>query len=177
MHEGPPSKKPETGRKTYYEILNVAPDANEGEIKKAYRILAVTHHPDHGGNPQKFSEVNEAYRALTNPEKRTAYNLSINADKKSDREEIFRRNMNEAYRMAEEQRREKVERDFERHSFGLIRNHRIMLGKVDKAKGVETLTQRYKELCEESGISPDESFFIKTLESDGWLDKKESGKK
>ncbi len=64
--------------KDYYEILGVSRDADEKEIKKAYRKLAMQWHPDHNqGNPEaetKFKECSEAYEVLSDPEKRQIYN-------------------------------------------------------------------------------------------------------
>lgn len=64
-------------KRDYYEILGVAKDANQEEIKKAYRKLALKYHPDRNpGNKEaedKFKEATEAYDALSNPEKRKAY--------------------------------------------------------------------------------------------------------
>jgi molecular chaperone DnaJ len=61
--------------KDYYDILGVSKDANDAEIKKAYRKLAHTHHPDKkGGDEAKFKEVNEAYQTLSDPQKRQQYN-------------------------------------------------------------------------------------------------------
>ncbi|MEX0598872.1 MAG: molecular chaperone DnaJ [Candidatus Paceibacterota bacterium] len=61
--------------KDYYEILGVSKEANEAEIKKAYRKLAHTYHPDKkGGDEAKFKEVNEAYQTLSDPQKRQQYN-------------------------------------------------------------------------------------------------------
>lgn len=61
--------------KDYYEILGVSKDANDTEIKKAYRKLAHTYHPDKkGGDEAKFKEVNEAYQTLSDPQKRQQYN-------------------------------------------------------------------------------------------------------
>lgn len=63
--------------KDYYDILGVAKDAGQEEIKRAYRKLAVKHHPDR--NPDdaeaenRFKELNEAYTALSDPEKRKVY--------------------------------------------------------------------------------------------------------
>lgn len=64
-------------KRDYYEVLGVAKNAAEDDIKKAYRKLAMKYHPDR--NPdnkeaeEKFKEVKEAYEMLTNPEKREAY--------------------------------------------------------------------------------------------------------
>jgi curved DNA-binding protein len=61
----------------YYNILGVSRNADEREIKKAYRRLARKYHPDmNEGNKQaeeKFKDVNEAYEVLSDPEKRKLY--------------------------------------------------------------------------------------------------------
>jgi curved DNA-binding protein len=57
----------------YYNTLGVSKQANADEIKKAYRKLASQHHPDKGGDTQKFQEIEEAYRTLSDPEKRQQY--------------------------------------------------------------------------------------------------------
>jgi curved DNA-binding protein len=63
--------------KDYYKILGVEKDANEKEIKKAFRRLARQHHPDvNPGDAQaeeRFKEINEAYEVLSDPEKRRKY--------------------------------------------------------------------------------------------------------
>lgn len=61
-------------KRDYYEVLGVSKDASADEIKKAFRRLAVQHHPDkEGGDEAKFKEVNEAYDVLKDTDKRQRY--------------------------------------------------------------------------------------------------------
>jgi len=57
----------------YYKILGIGKNANQEEIKKAYRSLAMKHHPDRGGDANKFKEIEEAYRTLSDENKRYEY--------------------------------------------------------------------------------------------------------
>lgn len=63
----------------YYDTLGVPRNAEEEDIKRAYRKLAMKYHPDRNAGPgaklaeEKFKEVKEAYEMLKNPEKRAAY--------------------------------------------------------------------------------------------------------
>lgn len=65
--------KPEADTTKLYEALGVEKTANQKTIKKAYRKMALKHHPDRGGNADKFKEVNAAYEILSNDEKRKVY--------------------------------------------------------------------------------------------------------
>ncbi|EOO04138.1 putative small glutamine-rich tetratricopeptide repeat-containing protein a protein [Phaeoacremonium minimum UCRPA7] len=64
-------------RKDYYKILAVAKDADDATIKKAYRKLAIVHHPDKNpGDEQaeaRFKDISEAYETLSDPQKRARY--------------------------------------------------------------------------------------------------------
>ena len=66
-------------KRDYYETLGVPKNASDDEIKKAYRKLAMKHHPDrnHGDTSKdaedKFKEVKEAYEMLSDGQKRAAY--------------------------------------------------------------------------------------------------------
>ncbi|WP_198972186.1 molecular chaperone DnaJ [Xylophilus sp. ASV27] len=66
-------------KRDYYEVLGLAKNASEEDIKKAYRKLAMKYHPDRNqGEPskaaeEKFKEAKEAYEMLSDPQKRAAY--------------------------------------------------------------------------------------------------------
>lgn len=63
-------------QRDYYEVLGVARNASDEEIKKAFRKLAFQYHPDHNREAnaeEKFKEINEAYEVLSDSEKRSAY--------------------------------------------------------------------------------------------------------
>lgn len=57
----------------YYNILGIDKSASAEDIKKAYRKLASQHHPDKGGDTSMFQQVEEAYRILSDPQKRQEY--------------------------------------------------------------------------------------------------------
>lgn len=80
----------------YYRILGVEKGAAQEDIKKAYRKLALRHHPDRNPNnreaEEKFKKISEAYAVLSDPEKRKQYD-SFGSDQFSQRfsqEDIFR---------------------------------------------------------------------------------------
>jgi curved DNA-binding protein len=54
----------------YYATLGLKRGASDAEIKKAYRSLAMKHHPDRGGDEKKFKEISQAYDALSDPQKK-----------------------------------------------------------------------------------------------------------
>lgn len=54
----------------YYSTLGLKRGASDAEIKKAYRSMAMKHHPDRGGDEKKFKEISTAYEALTDPDKK-----------------------------------------------------------------------------------------------------------
>ncbi|HEX7172856.1 MAG TPA: molecular chaperone DnaJ [Candidatus Limnocylindria bacterium] len=65
-------------KRDYYEVLGVPRDADDAEIKRAFRKLAQRHHPDvdtDDGAEQRFKELNEAYRVLSDRQRRSAYDM------------------------------------------------------------------------------------------------------
>jgi len=75
-------------RKDYYKILGVEKTATENQIKKAYRKLAIVHHPDK--NPgdanaeARFKDISEAYETLIDPQKRERYDSGVDLADPSD---------------------------------------------------------------------------------------------
>jgi len=67
---------PKTEEVDLYKRLGVAKDASDADIKKAYRKLALTHHPDKGGDPETFKGLAEAYAVLSDAEKRRVYDAT-----------------------------------------------------------------------------------------------------
>ena len=57
----------------HYSTLGIPRTASPEEIKKAYRKLAMEHHPDRGGDNVKFQELSVAYNTLSDPDKKAAY--------------------------------------------------------------------------------------------------------
>jgi len=65
-------------KRDYYEILGVDRDASEEDIKRAFRRAAQKHHPDvdtSTGAEERFKELNEAYRVLSDRQRRAAYDM------------------------------------------------------------------------------------------------------
>ena len=65
---------------THYEILGVSKEAEQEEIKKAYRKLSLQFHPDRNPDPEateKYKAINEAYEVLSDSQKREQYNMEL----------------------------------------------------------------------------------------------------
>lgn len=63
-------------RMDLYDILGVSRDADTSEIKKAFKKLAMTHHPDKGGDPEEFKKLQHAHEILTDDQKRKVYDMT-----------------------------------------------------------------------------------------------------
>ncbi len=67
---------PATEIPDYYEFLEISPQATQETIHRVYRFLAARYHPDHSatGNLEKFTQLTQAYRVLSDPAQRAEYN-------------------------------------------------------------------------------------------------------
>jgi molecular chaperone DnaJ len=82
-------------KRDYYEVLGVGKEADQKEIKSAYRKLALQYHPDRSKEPdaeEKFKEISEAYAVLSDSDKRKQYDQFGHAgiDGRYSQEDIFR---------------------------------------------------------------------------------------
>ena len=78
----PPRRRspPTSRRKTLYDVLGVSIQAPRGEVKRAYRKLALRLHPDKCASPtanERFKAVQEAYATLGDRSRRAAYDASL----------------------------------------------------------------------------------------------------
>jgi curved DNA-binding protein len=67
----------------YYSTLGLKRGASDAEIKKAYRSMAMKHHPDRGGDEKKFKEISQAYEFLSDPEKRRIIDMGGDPNQQS----------------------------------------------------------------------------------------------
>lgn len=64
--------------KDYYNTLGISRNADDEEVKKSYRKLAMKYHPDrNGGNDTQFKEIQEAYEVLSDPQKRQMFDAGV----------------------------------------------------------------------------------------------------
>jgi DnaJ-class molecular chaperone len=59
----------------YYSTLGLKRGATDADIKKAYRSMAMKHHPDRGGDEKKFKEISQAYEYLSDPQKKSIIDM------------------------------------------------------------------------------------------------------
>ncbi len=105
----------------YYAILNISPQASQGEIKRAYRRLARKYHPDLNQQTldQHIKLLNEAYYILGNPAKRATYDQQRLLQEQRRQEE--RQAAQEALRRQQEQAKQKPRMTWIEGIFGFVR--------------------------------------------------------
>lgn len=100
----------------YYNILGVTRSSSQDEIKKAYRKLAMQHHPDRGGDEKKFKEIEEAYRTLSDVQARAQYDnpqpeFRFNTGNMEDMADIFGAMFRQSNPFGGQQRRQQQRRN------------------------------------------------------------------
>jgi len=144
----------------FYKLLEVDKSATEAEIKKAYRKLAVKHHPDKGGDPEKFKEVTRAYEVLSDADKRSKYDRFGEAGLEDgggggDPSDIFEAFFGGQGRRGAGQRRRQKTKDvvqplkvtLEQMYSGATKKMAITRQVIDKKKGVQDCRQ-----CDGRGV-------------------------
>jgi molecular chaperone DnaJ len=147
-----------SGKKDYYDVLGVRRDADDEEIKRAYRKLAMQYHPDRNvGDPEaeeRFKEASEAYEVLRDPEKRRRYDRyghagleGLNMPSFQDAQSVFDLFGDLFGDFFGPRRRQGPQRGSDLEAF-------IDLDLAEAARGVrKTVTIRREELCNECGGS------------------------
>ncbi len=77
----------------YYNTLNIPVNSELSEAKKAYKKLALKHHPDRGGDPKKFQEIATAYEEIEKYKSRPKHNMSPHINN-SNIHEVFSNDIN-----------------------------------------------------------------------------------
>mmetsp|Transcript_10729 Transcript_10729/g.24471 ORF Transcript_10729/g.24471 Transcript_10729/m.24471 type:complete len:514 (+) Transcript_10729:93-1634(+) len=143
----------------FYTLLEVEKTATDAEIKKAYRKLAVKHHPDKGGDPEKFKEITRAYEVLSDSEKRSKYDRfgeeGLDGDGGGDPGDIFESIFGGGRRGGGGGRRRQKTKDvvqplkvtLEQMYNGVTKKMAITRQVIDKKKGVQTCSE-----CDGRGV-------------------------
>ena len=83
----------------YYEDLQVSSNADIETIERVYRLLAKRYHPDNNGtgNTEKFTRITEAYKVLTDPEKRAAFDVKFEKERTCQFKKLSEASCSEGY--------------------------------------------------------------------------------
>jgi curved DNA-binding protein CbpA len=145
----------------YYEILQVSPRADQETIDRVFRHLAKRYHPDHSasGDPDRFAEVVDAFRILSDPEERADYDARYDAIRR-EQWEIF----------SQESADDNVEED-RRIRLGILSAlYTARRNDVDRP-GMGALELERLLACPQEHMK----FHIWYLKENGWLQRLENG--
>lgn len=130
----------------YYKILQIEKNATDDDIKIAYRSLAKIHHPDKGGDKEKFQQIQTAYETLSHPQKRHEYDMSNSSGENSNAFNFFNNFMNI-----------NINPMFNQNNGGVVKKQnsihiwKITLNDVRNGK-TQNFNLRRKKICEECKI-------------------------
>jgi hypothetical protein len=107
-HE-PPNKKPLDSLADFYELLQVSPNADPDMIHRVFRLLAQRYHPDNTdtGDESTFRAITDAYKILSDPEKRAAYDVHLQSYRQQ-RWRIFDQKQASVGKLAEKAKRKGI---------------------------------------------------------------------
>jgi len=132
-----------------YKLLEVEKNASRNDIRKAHQKLARVHHPDRGGDAEKFKEIQKAYEVLSDPEKRAKYDESGEEGlERNDDFDFFR-----GWRTRPQHRRKTknietpLKMTLEQLYGGVTKKMAVNRQVVDKSRGVQTCQE-----CSGSGM-------------------------
>lgn len=100
----------------YYSILGIPKNASDKDIRKAYKKQSMQHHPDRGGDEEKFKEINEAYQTLSDPHKRGMYDhqqsgggqdFNFNTSNMGGFDDVFSSMFGAGFQQAQQRRRQR----------------------------------------------------------------------
>lgn len=93
----------------YYELLQISPNADPDMIHRVYRLLAQRYHPDNAetGDEKAFRAITDAYKILSDPEKRAGYDVNLHAQRQS-RWRIFDQRQASVGKVAEKSKRKGI---------------------------------------------------------------------
>jgi hypothetical protein len=83
----------------YYEDLQVSSNADIETIERVYRLLAKRYHPDNNGsgNTEKFTRITEAYKVLTDPEKRAGFDVKYEKERDRQFKKLYEASCSEGF--------------------------------------------------------------------------------
>lgn len=134
--------------KTHYDTLGIKTNATQEEVKVAFRKAAHLHHPDKGGDAEKFKEASAAYAVLQDPAKRRSYDFQMG---------IFAR---PTYTYTTTIHRHEAGQTVQRKPGGVTREdvqeafRQKMAGFQNQAQSQESVEQFWKRAQQQGGFNP-----------------------
>ena len=134
----------------FYQVLNISPNATEGEIKKAHRSLSFQYHPDKNPDPsasEKMKEINEAYETLGDSQRKKQYdnrNNPMNMD--AILNQIFRQESRQGQGSRQHQHHNMFEEIFKMHNMGGMNMGGLNIGEPIVFTGFDNIHNSHENI-------------------------------